>query len=227
MKAFVALDWKCSLGSTTTQNGGLKAWLTNPNVVWKAIQVSRELSFNYSYFVNFSVCTAMHCTKMHKICVRKGRREESLRFRQLRLLFQSSKVHSLKICPIFRCMHCILEKLEMMFTYLRATPLETSQLSIFMALRSASSLPSKTSPKPPFITSPLKYKSKKKMRFRNASEAKNWGYSPKYHHARWKAVMLANALLFGAWPFLLKAAAVSVLRRGCSNATEPLMVSRH
>ena len=40
-------------------------------------------------------------------------------------------------------------------TYLRATPLETSQFNMLSALEAASGVPSKTSPKPPFITSPL------------------------------------------------------------------------
>lgn len=36
------------------------------------------------------------------------------------------------------------------------TPLETSQFNISLALCPASSEPSRTNPKPPFITSPLK-----------------------------------------------------------------------
>ena len=39
--------------------------------------------------------------------------------------------------------------------YLLATPLETSQFNMPVALTSASQLPSSTKPKPPFITSPL------------------------------------------------------------------------
>ena len=45
-------------------------------------------------------------------------------------------------------------------TYLRATPLETSQFNMLSALEAASGVPSKTSPNPPFITSPLFYKKK-------------------------------------------------------------------
>jgi hypothetical protein len=40
-------------------------------------------------------------------------------------------------------------------TNLLATPFETSQFSIESALEAASSEPSNTNPKPPFITSPL------------------------------------------------------------------------
>ena len=43
--------------------------------------------------------------------------------------------------------------------YRLATPFETSQLSIWKAFFPCSSEPSKTKPKPPFITSPLKCKS--------------------------------------------------------------------
>lgn len=44
-----------------------------------------------------------------------------------------------------------------------------------------------------------------------------------------RSIIMLNAMLFGAWPFLLKAAVTSALGslEGCSNATEPLMVSRH
>ena len=150
MKAFASLlyvDWKCSLGWLVYYD--IKRRLESLIGTSQCCLESKQIRLK----VNFSICTCtMQCTKMHKICVRKGRRE-SLRYWQLRLLFQSSKVHSLKIFQ----MHA-LHAWKAAGTddiYLRATPLETSQLSIFMALRSASSLPSKTSPKPPFITSPL------------------------------------------------------------------------